>query len=92
MRRYFTYILWMVCCGCSPVSAQVILNEIMYHVPDQRLEYIELWNTGNSAMDVGGWQIRDSMDSHEFTLPLGTSIQPGGFLVIVNDPLFFSDR
>lgn len=67
---------------CS-AGASVKLNEISYATDD---EWAELYNTGGSAVDVGGWQIRIGTSGGEFSksfdLPGGTSIAAGGYLLV----------
>ena len=70
----------------------VVINEIMYHhrptYPDRSngvafaedaTEWIELHNRGSSEVDIGGWQLRDAV---RYEFPPGTTIAPGGFLVV----------
>ncbi|HET7718428.1 MAG TPA: lamin tail domain-containing protein, partial [Acidimicrobiales bacterium] len=45
-------------------------------------DWVELVNTGTSLADVSGWVFKDSDDSHSFAIPAGTTIPPGGFLVL----------
>jgi hypothetical protein len=46
-------------------------------------EWIELYNPGERAVDLGGWQLDDvgNSGSWPYTIPFGTVIQPKGFLV-----------
>ncbi len=71
----------------EPMSAgggDIVLNELMYHpASDGASEWIELYNRGTSARDIGGWQLADAV-SHVFAP--GTVIAPGAFLVIASDP------
>jgi hypothetical protein len=53
-------------------------------------DWIELYNYGNSALDLTGWHIRDNNNYHRFELPAGTSIVAGGRLVIAEDLTLFS--
>jgi hypothetical protein len=76
-------------------SQVVVINEIMYNPPNGRGEqqYVELHNAGSAAVDISGWSISKGAS---FVLPRGTTIQPGGFVLIgrnlaslrsmVNDP------
>lgn len=63
----------------------VVLNEL--HVnPDidtDRVEFIELHNTGLNPVDVSGWVLSDAID---FVLPANQRIDAGGYLVISQDP------
>jgi len=62
----------------------IVINEVMINpaaVADSAGEYVELFNSGPSAIDVGGWVLRDD-GANAYTLPPGTSIAPGARLVI----------
>ena len=68
-----------------PAESSVIINEIMYR-PDNdaiALEYLELYNRGDSAVDLTGWQL---VDETLFDFPVGTTILPGSFLVVAANP------
>jgi hypothetical protein len=59
---------------------EVILNEVMYHpvqTNEADYEYVELFNPATVAVDVSGWDIEGT----GFTLPVGTSLAPTGYLV-----------
>ncbi|HVR75469.1 MAG TPA: lamin tail domain-containing protein [Planctomycetota bacterium] len=66
-------------------SDAVVINEIMYHPidNDNRKEYVELHNKGGVAIDLTGWSFSSGID---FTMPGGTIIPAGGYLVIARDP------
>lgn len=51
-------------------------------------EFVELKNTGTSTLDVGGL----SFSGIQYTFPLGTSIPPGGFYLIVKNATKFASR
>jgi hypothetical protein len=57
----------------------VTFNEIHYHPAGNAPEWIELHNQMSIRVDVGGWKIAGGID---FTIPDGTTMQPGGCLVI----------
>ena len=44
--------------ACAQTRAEVILSEIMYDPQnsDTNREWVELFNTGTSAVNIGGWQ------------------------------------
>ncbi len=62
-------------------NEDIVINEIMADPPSNQRdgEFIELYNRGASAVDVGGWQLDDGVN---FTIPAGTIIPAGGYLVI----------
>jgi 5-methylthioadenosine/S-adenosylhomocysteine deaminase len=68
------------------VGGPVVINELMINpgaVGDAAGEYVELYNSGPTAVDLQGWTLRDD-DFDSYTFPSGPSvqIQPGGFFVI----------
>jgi len=62
----------------------IVINEIMYNPisGDDDDEFIELYNRGASAVNVSQWRIDDGVN---FTLPVGTVIQSGGYLVVAKN-------
>ncbi len=69
----------------------VVISEIMYDPvgaePDT--EWVELYNPGSSSVDVGNWVLTDDANypggpitEGYCTIPSGTSIAAGGFLVV----------
>ena len=67
--------------GAAPASAAIVVNE----VESQRngvTDWIELANTGNAAVDVSGYVLKDSNNNRTFAIPAGTSIPAGGYYAI----------
>lgn len=60
-------------------NAAVIDSEGNY--PD----WIELYNSGNKSIDLGGMFLSDDLTVPKWQFPLGTTIDAGGFLVIWAD-------
>jgi hypothetical protein len=70
----------------------IVLSEVMANPLDEASgEYLELFNAGANAVDVGGWVVSDG-DSTDTILGNGggTSIQPGQYAV-VQDPDYAGD-
>ena len=66
-----------------PAVGPVVISEFNYHPPDapgdnSLYEFIEIHNTSTSSVDLSGWQLDGDVS---FSLPEGTSLRPGGFLV-----------
>lgn len=62
----------------------IVLNEIMYN-PISGLdddEYVELHNRGGVAVNLAGWRFESGLN---FSFPAGTSLAPGGFLVVAKN-------
>lgn len=65
----------------APARADVVINEILYHAPDDLddVQFIELHNTGDKAVDLGGWKLTKSV---KFTFPAQTTIAANGYVVV----------
>jgi len=70
----------------------LVINEINYNSgPDFNADdWIELHNPNAYAVDISFWIVKDSDNSHIYTIPNGTSIDAGGFIVIVKDAIDFT--
>ncbi len=68
----------------SAATARVVINEVLYHPPDDRdeLQWIELLNAGDSPVDLAGWAFQKGL---RFTFTNRTELQPGGTLVVSRD-------
>lgn len=72
--------LWVV-----TATGQVVINEIHYEPGDEQgaTEFIELHNYSATPADLGGWFLSDGIF---YQFQPGTSIRPGGFLVVAQSP------
>ena len=59
----------------------VTFNEIHYAPSGGGPEWVELHNQFSIPVDVGGWRLAGGMD---FTIPDGTTMPPGAYLVVSN--------
>ena len=71
--------------------ASPVVNELMLHPmgdpeEDTREEWIELFNTSDSSIDLSGWQFTKGIT---FTFPQGTHISANGFLIVAADTSAF---
>lgn len=71
--------------GCELAPGEIVINEVVASAGDGGPDWIELENIGDQPVDVGGWAITDSDPLHVATIESGTTIDPGGFLVLVQD-------
>ncbi|MEV6288687.1 lamin tail domain-containing protein [Kribbella sp. NPDC051770] len=71
--------------GAAPAAAAepgpVRINEIESNGGSPG-DWVELVNTGTTAADVSGWVVKDNDNSHSYKVKSGTSIAPGGYLVL----------
>ncbi|MBP8259618.1 MAG: lamin tail domain-containing protein [Verrucomicrobia bacterium] len=70
---------------CSRLTSLVI-SEIMYHPADDRLEYVEIFNSRAEPEDLSGCELGGSI---RYTFPPGSAIPGGGFLVVAGSPADF---
>jgi uncharacterized protein (TIGR03382 family) len=77
--------------------AGVVINEVV-HDPagaDSAVlgEWVELFNDGGAAVDVSGWTIEVATTSFSVraTLPGGTSVPAGGYLILGESGVAFAD-
>jgi len=62
----------------------VVINEINYKSADEHdtKDWVELYNTTSSAIDLSGWTLSDEEESSFCIIPVGTMIPPYGYLVL----------
>ncbi len=76
----------------NPSSRQtsIVINEIMYDAPSDHGtgEFIELYNRGAQSVDLTDWKICDGV---RYDFPAGTTLAPGGYLVIAADTSCMSE-
>ena len=74
------------------VEEDVVIHELHYHsapisqegrpVAETDEEWLELYNRGDAAIDLSGWQLVDAV---AYAFPSGTTLEPGGHLVVARD-------
>ncbi len=68
-------------CGAALITT-VKINEVESNGGTPG-DWFELINTGTTTVDITGWKMIDNDDTHvKYTLPAGSTIAPGGYLVI----------
>ncbi len=68
----------------------VVINEILAHTDDPLLDYIELYNHGNTPVDISGCILTDDPDTNIFLVPANTIIPARGFVFFEQNQLNFS--
>jgi hypothetical protein len=68
-------------CPTAPPPGRVVLNEVESSGGTPG-DWVELYNTGGSAVDVSGWVFKDNNDTNAFVIPQGTTVPSGGYLVL----------
>jgi hypothetical protein len=69
----------------SLADSVAVFNEVMYHpgADAPAVEWLELHNQLAYDLDLSGWSLRGGVD---FSIPAGTILPAGGYLVIAADP------
>jgi hypothetical protein len=73
--------------AADPAVPSIRINEIESN-GDKVADWVELTNTGTTAVDISGWKIVDNDPAHAATpvvVPAGTTIAPGGFQAIYTE-------
>ncbi len=71
------------------VKANIEITEIMYDTPgsDTDREWIEVQNTGGTAVDISGYKLFEANTNHSLvSFQGGVTLQPGAFAVIADKP------
>jgi hypothetical protein len=69
------------------LDGNVVINEIHYDpdIKTQPAEFIELYNKGNSAINLSGWYFSDGLT---YAFPTNTIIGAHAYLVVAENPTF----
>ncbi len=78
---------------CSSSRADIWISEFcadntgdLLTVDGEESDWIELQNSGTSAMDIGGWYLTDKASERtKWSFPSGTTIASNGFLIVFAD-------
>ena len=72
-------------------NPDIVINEINYNssLSFNTEDWVEIYNNGNSDVDLSGWVFKDSDDSHIFSIPQGTMLKKDNYLVLCVDTSLF---
>ena len=61
-------------------NGAIVINEIRTHSDSAPNDWVELYNTTDSTVDIGGWFLSDNRDNlKKYQIAAGQSIPPGGY-------------
>jgi len=67
-------------------GSTVVLNEIMSNNVGDGVDWIEIYNKSSEDIDLGGYMLNDAETvSGGWTIPAGTIITAGGYIVFEED-------
>jgi hypothetical protein len=79
--------------GIIPNPGAIVINEILAHAHAEASDWIELHNTADTTINIGGWFLSDSKkDLFKYKIPNGTIIGPNGYLVFYEDLNFGNEN
>ncbi|MFT6065282.1 MAG: hypothetical protein ACJAQX_001151 [Polaribacter sp.] len=70
----------------------IVINEINYRSSNDfnADDWVELYNPNTFSIDLSDWSLKDDDDTHVYKIPVGTTIHPNSYLVVVKDKKDFS--
>jgi len=68
----------------------IVINEFLAHTDLPELDYVELYNHGNVAVNLSGCWLTDDPTTNKFRIPDGTILGPAGFVVFNETTMGFS--
>ncbi len=69
-----------------PSPGAVVINEVLAHSHAGAADWIELHNTTDTTIDIGGWFLSDSSsNTTKYQIAAGTRIAPYGYIVFYED-------
>jgi len=75
--------------GDLPDLGAVVINELLASSQGSGPDWIELYNTTDRTIDLGGWFLSDDADNlMKYEIAAGTSIRAGGYIVFYEDEHF----
>lgn len=65
-------------------SGYAVIHEINYNsdAAFDPEDWFEIYNPGNTRLDLAGWTVRDENDANLWSFPAGAAIPDGGYLVV----------
>jgi hypothetical protein len=98
------FVVTVLCCGAGVARAaasSVVISEVLYDVkdlPDTDHEWVELYNSSDTAVSLQGWKFADS-SNHTLNAPPANggqgslSIEPRGYVILSgNAATFLADH
>jgi hypothetical protein len=78
--------------GAVPELGAVVINELLANPTGDESDWIELHNTTEQTLNLGGWFLSDSADDlMKYEIAEGTALTAGGYLVLTESDHFGND-
>ena len=69
----------------NPDSEQVFITEFMFDPPESVPEYIELYNLGPDAIDLGNWRLSDSNNGEAIISDSQLIVPPDRYIILTSE-------
>ncbi|MBN2702667.1 MAG: lamin tail domain-containing protein, partial [Pontiellaceae bacterium] len=70
-------------------TGSIVINEVLAHTDDVDGDWIELHNTTDAPIHIGGWFLSDNLDDlMKYRIPSDTVIAAGGYVVFTQEANF----
>lgn len=75
------------------LSAQIVLTEVMFDADtlEYHNEYVEIYNSGDAAVDLNGWSIGDSLELDKIIGGESGSLLAAGQFAVILDASYFEN-
>jgi len=75
----------------NPDRFYLVINEINYNSHDDwnSGDWFEIYNNGNSSIDISEWVLNDNEDNDIFIVPQNTTIDANSYMVFIKSPSKF---
>lgn len=74
----------------AELARNVMINEFLANTDEPELDFIELYNHSNLAVDISGCFLSDARNTNKFVIPAGTILPARGFVSFNQTQLGFS--
>ncbi len=77
--------------AAEPAFSAVVINEFHYdpEPKTERVEFIELYNSGSEAVDLSGWALTSGV---QYRFPEGSVLEGGGYLVLAENKAAYDQK
>lgn len=84
MKKLVLFFISILFC-CSNLYSQIVINEIMYAPSDPNNEWFELYNTGNTPVNLSNWKWKDATATVRTITTSNINIFPNNYIIICQD-------
>jgi len=88
----YIFLVFLIIGSLCADNNDIVINEIMNDPSgnDGNREWVEIYNSGNSSVDLTGWRFWENDTNHTFSANMGDLIiEAGEYIVIADDPSVF---